>query len=94
MTLKNSASMLGVIETIDMELDMNLHDELVQEMLRKEFLEEVNTLRLQREAVRGITLFDQALALTSRWTILPGNLLCQRYQDFAPDSSNTSCQKC
>jgi hypothetical protein len=78
---------------MDMELDMNLYDELVQEVIRKEFLEKINTLGLQREAVNGKTLFDRGFTLIYRWSIFLGVQLHQRFQDIAPGSFHISRQK-
>jgi hypothetical protein len=94
MTLNVPECKLGVIELIEMEYDMTLYDELLHELRRKEILEEINTLRLEREAVRGKTPYDKSLALIGRWMIFLGNKLCQRHQNSVHDSILAACQKC
>jgi len=75
-----------VIESIDMECDMNLYDELLHELRLKEILEEINSIRLQREAVSGKTPYDKFMALIGKWMIFLGNKLCQRRQNIVHDS--------
>lgn len=93
MTLNVPVSKLGVIETVDKESDMSLYDELLHELHRKEIFEEINALRLQREAVRGKTPYDKCLALMGRWMIFLGNKLCQRHQNSMHNSFLAACQK-
>lgn len=69
-----------------MEVDMNLYDELLHDERRKDILEEINTFRLEREAVRGKTPYDKGLVLVGRWMILLGTELCQRHQNAVHDS--------
>jgi hypothetical protein len=93
MPLNVPVSKLGVIETVEMESVMSLYDETLHELRRKEILEEIKTLRLQREAVRGKTLYDKCLALMGRGMIFLGNKLCQRHQNLVNDSFLAACQK-
>jgi len=65
---------------------MNLFDELLHELRLQEILEEINTLRLQREAVSGKTPYDKCVALIGRWLIFLGNKLCQHRQNTVHDS--------
>jgi len=65
---------------------MNLYDELLHELRLKEILEEINSIRLQREAVIGKTPYDKCVALIGRWMIFFGNKLCQRRQNTVHDS--------
>ena len=92
MTLNVQASKLGVIESIEMECDMNLYDELLHELRLKVLLEEINNLRLQREAARGRTPYDNFLALIGGWMIFLGNKLCQRNRNAAHDPFLAACQ--
>ncbi len=92
MTLNVPASKLGVIESIEMEREMNLYDEHLHELRLKEILEEINKLRLHREAVRGRTPYDKFLAFIGGWMIFLGNKLCQRHQHAAHDPFLAACQ--
>lgn len=93
MTLNNPAGKLGMNKSIDMEFDMNLYDELLHEMHLKEIREKINSLRLQKEAVRGESLFDRCLALIGKWMVLLGCKLCQRHQNAVHGSFLVTCQK-
>jgi hypothetical protein len=76
-----------------MEVDMILYDELLHELRRKEIFEEIHTLRLEREAVRGKTPYDKGLVLVGRWMIFLGTELCQRHQNAVHDSLlDAACQ--
>jgi len=64
---------------------MNLYDELLHELRLIELLEEINTIQLQSEAVRGRTPYDKFLVLIGGWMIFLGNKFCQRHQNAGHD---------
>jgi hypothetical protein len=59
---------------------MTMFPEIESELHRKEILQEVESIRLEKEATKGKTLLDKNLALLGRLMIAGGEKLRRRHQ--------------
>lgn len=59
---------------------MTSYPEIESEFNRKRILQEVESIRLEKEATQGYTLLDKNLALLGKWMIASGERLRRRHQ--------------
>ncbi|MDD2922223.1 MAG: hypothetical protein PHQ36_08045 [Anaerolineales bacterium] len=66
---------------------MNMSPEIMAELHRKDINEEIKSIRLADEAVKGRALLDKSLAAIGKWMILRGERLRQRYQSVSDETA-------
>jgi len=58
---------------------MTTFPEIESELHRKEILQEVESIRLEKEATKGKTLLDKSLAHLGKWMIASGEKLRKQH---------------
>ena len=61
---------------------MSRFSEIESELNRKRIIQEMESIRLENEALKGRTLFDKSLALLGRWMISSGEKLRKRHHSY------------
>jgi hypothetical protein len=66
---------------------MAMYPEIQSEINRKRIIEEMDTIRLEEEAVKGNTLLDKGLALLGKWMVSSGEKLRNRQHSSQEERS-------